>query len=266
MSLLELKNCTKVFGGLRAVSDVSLALEPNALIGLIGPNGAGKTTVFNLITGVYDPTNGDISLARRSISRLSPNRIAALGIARTFQNIRLFPNLSVLDNVRVACQLRCRSSMWQTIMRTGRHDAVEQEVEDRATRLLTLFGLEEFADLKSTSLPYGEQRRLEIARALATEPKVLLLDEPAAGMNPQEKEELMHLIRRVRDEFQVAVLLIEHDMRLVMNICEQIYVLDYGEVIAYGPPEKIRTDPRVIEAYLGTSDEGGRMKDDVPNP
>lgn len=254
MALLELHGCTKVFGGLRAVSDVSLAVEPGALVGLIGPNGAGKTTVFNLITGVYEPTGGEIRLEGHSLVRLTPAQVAARGISRTFQNIRLFPALSVLDNVRVASQLRGGSRSWEAMFRLGGHYRSERAIEERARQILALFGLEHQAHAQARSLPYGDQRRLEIARALATTPRLLLLDEPAAGMNPQEKEELMQLIRRLRDEFGVGILLIEHDMPVVMGTCEHIVVLDHGEVLAAGEPAAIRRDPRVIKAYLGEPD------------
>lgn len=251
MSLLELENCTKQFGGLKAVSEVSLGLAKDDLVGLIGPNGAGKTTVFNLVTGVYEPTIGNIRLGGTAIQGKRPNQIASQGIARTFQNIRLFPALTVEENVRLACRLRDPSNLFDAVFRTGRYYRSEQSMEARARELLKLFGLDSVRDAKATSLPYGEQRRLEIARALATNPQVLLLDEPAAGMNPQEKEELRELIRRVRSEFGVAILLIEHDMKVVMELCERIYVLDYGEVIAHGSPSAVRTDPKVIAAYLG---------------
>lgn len=255
MSLLALDTCSKVFGGLAAVDGVSLEVPEDGVIGLIGPNGAGKTTVFNLITGVYQPTSGDIRLRNQSLLGNLPSEIARRGVARTFQNIRLFPNLTVLDNVRLASRLRSTSTLWDAVLRTSRHYRAEAEADRKAAQLLELFGLEAYGLWKANSLAYGEQRRLEIARALATEPSVMLLDEPAAGMNPQEKSELRGLIRRVREEFKVAVLLIEHDMSVVMGICEEIYVLDYGRLIAHGAPDEIRKNPRVIEAYLGEAEE-----------
>jgi branched-chain amino acid transport system ATP-binding protein len=253
--LLVTEKVTRYFGGLAAVSGVSIRIAAGELVGLIGPNGAGKTTVFNLLTGVYMPSSGTVTFGGGSIQGLRPHRLARLGIARTFQNIRLFRALSVLQNVKVAAAVHAQQSFLTAVLRTPAQVRDDGRIHEECLELLRRLDLIQYADHRSDSLPYGVQRRLEIARALATQPKLLLLDEPAAGMNPAEKSDLMALVQRLRDEFKLTVLLIEHDMRVVMGICERIYVLDYGEIIAEGEPEAIAANPKVIAAYLGTEDD-----------
>lgn len=243
------------FGGLKAVDDFNLEIGESELVGLIGPNGAGKTTVFNLLTGVYQPTEGAYYLCGEKMSGKKTHQVVEAGIARTFQNIRLFKKLSVLENVKVAMNRNMKYSMVSAIFRTSRYWKEEKETDKRAMELLKIVHLDSKADYIAENLPYGEQRRLEIARALATEMKLLLLDEPAAGMNPTETAELLDIINHIRDEFGISVLLIEHDMSLVMKICERIQVIDYGVTIASGTPEEIANHPRVIEAYLGKDEE-----------
>lgn len=260
LPLLTLENVTITFGGLVAVSNVNMHIDTGELVGLIGPNGAGKTTIFNLLTGVNKPTSGVIELRRGNSDRRirlggkKPYAVTALGLARTFQNIHLFNEMTVLDNVRIALNRDVHYSLFAAFTHLGRYHAEEDHLVEEAEKLLDVFDLRSKKDELAKNLPYGEQRRLEIARAMATHPKILLLDEPAAGMNPIETAALAQTIARIRRDFNLAVLLIEHDMSLVMKICERIYVLDHGQLIAHGTPEEIQSDQRVIEAYLGDED------------
>ncbi len=255
--ILETHHLGIDFGGLTAVDDFSLTVGRTEIAGLIGPNGAGKTTVFNLLTNVYQPTRGTIMLDGKSTEHKTVAQVSRMGIARTFQNIRLFSNMSVIDNVKVGLHNSTHQNLFSALTHTLGYRKSEKQSRDEAMELLSFFGLDQLANLEAGSLPYGAQRRLEIARALATHPGIILLDEPAAGMNPSETTELMENIRRIRDKFQIAVMLIEHDMNLVMNICEGICVLDHGKVIAKGTPEEIKSNPTVIEAYLGKKKKEG---------
>lgn len=253
--LLDVKNVTMQFGGLTALNDVSFKVHNLDLVAVIGPNGAGKTTLFNAITGIYPPTKGEVLFSDQKLSKFGPSAITEMGIARTFQNIRLFKNLTVIDNIKLAKHTRTHYGLFDSLFKTKKFKVIEAEIEAECLSLLKLFKLDHKKDYIAKNLPYGEQRKLEMARALATNPKVLLLDEPAAGMNPSETKELSDLIRFIRDHFKIAVILIEHDMKLVMEIAEKIFVLDYGNLIASGKPSEIQENKRVIEAYLGADHE-----------
>ena len=254
MPVLDVRNLGIDFGGLTAVDEFNITIGPTEISGLIGPNGAGKTTIFNLLTSVYQPTRGSILLKGIDTKGMSTAKVNRMGIARTFQNIRLFNEMSALDNVKVGMHNSIKCSFAESLLRLPRYFKSEKEANKKAMELLDFMGLADVADVKAGSLPYGVQRRLEIVRALATDPAIILLDEPAAGMNPSETAELMHQIRRIRDTFHIAIFLIEHDMNLVMNVCEAIAVVNYGRIIAKGTPEEIKTNPAVIEAYLGRKD------------
>lgn len=253
--VLDVRNLGIDFGGLRAVDDFSIAIGRTEISGLIGPNGAGKTTVFNLLTNVYQPTRGAILIDGRSTAGKTPSDVNRMGIARTFQNIRLFNNMSVIDNVKVGLGNSIHENLFDSLFHTPRYRRSEKEATEKAYELLKIFDMQDLAKVDAGNLPYGAQRRLEILRALATDPKVLLLDEPAAGMNPSETSELMDNIRKIRDEFQIAIVLIEHDMNLVMGLCEGIAVLNFGKIIAKGTPDDIKNNDKVIEAYLGRKED-----------